>query len=654
MKNFKLLLSILIIPLFPGMINANEIILLSPDKNLELKVNTENAISFSVVFKNEPLLDNCLVSMNVNDNQTLGNGQKMVNKLVTSFDEEISVDVPTKSSVIRDVCNQLELEFEDNYSIVFRVYDNGVAYRFRTDYKNDLTVNSEEMNISFNGVYTAFFPEEESIMSHFEQSYKKMAITSIRKGHFCSLPVYFKNKNNKSILFTETALTDYPGMFISGTGENRVEAKFPAYVLKAVPDDQRPDRNEIITSEAQYIAKTSGKRSFPWRIFIVADKDIDIVQSSLAYQLAAPSKMKETGWIKPGKVAWDWWNANNIYGVDFESGCNNDTYKYYIDFASEFGLDYIILDEDWSKTSINVTEGNPEINVPELVEYGKKKNVGIILWTLWKPLEKDMENILDTYREWGVKGIKVDFMQRLDQYMVNYYERVAREAAKRNLLVDFHGAFKPAGLQRTYPNVLSFEGVKGLEHNKWSKDITPEHTVTLPYIRMVAGPMDFTPGAMDNAQDNNFFIRFTRPMSQGTRCHQIAMYVVYESPLQMLADNPSAYYKERECAAFISKIPVTWDETKVIDGKIGEYIVIARRKGNNWYIGAMTNWTPRELDIDLSFLSDGKYNIEMMQDGVNAEKTAIDYKRVRQTLDSVNIHIKLAKGGGFAAVISKE
>jgi alpha-glucosidase len=316
--------------------------------------------------------------------------------------------------------------------------------------------------------------------------------------------------------------------------------------------------------EADFIAKTSGKRVYPWRVFIISDDDRTFVESNLTFQLSKPSVLKNTTWIRPGRVAWDWYNANNIYGVDFKSGLNSSTYKYYIDFAAANGIEYVILDEGWTKSTTEILDFNPDIDVPELIRYGKEKGVEIILWALWKPLDANLAQILETYKSWGVKGIKVDFMQRSDQYMVNSYERIAKECARLELLVDFHGAFKPSGLRRTYPNVINYEGVKGSENNKWSKDITPDYNVTIPFIRMAAGPMDYTPGVMSNRQYTNYVVSFERPMSQGTRAHQVAMYVVYEAPLQMLCESPSRYYKEQETVDFIVKIPTTWDETIVL------------------------------------------------------------------------------------------
>jgi alpha-glucosidase len=625
----------------------------SPDSRLTVDVSFGEKILWTARYKGKIILENCPVSMTVNKDKQWGISPKVVHKNTRYISREIKPVVATKKAVINDDFNELSITCKDGYSIAFRAYNQGIAYRFETSMEGDIEVDAEEMEIHFRESALAYFPEEESFISHYERLYKKTTLESLSVTQFCSLPVFFRNPDNVNILFTEADLYDYPGMFLFGCAGNALIADFPKVILETTAPENSKDRDEIITKEAGYIAAVKGPRSFPWRVFYISDSFADILENDLVHQLSTPLKIESTDWIKPGKVAWDWWNANNVYGVDFESGLNTETYKYYIDFASAYGLEYIILDEGWTKTSTNLLECNPAIDVKELIRYGKEKNVGIILWILWKPLDQNMDQILDTYAQWGAKGVKVDFMQRTDQYMVKYYERVAIAAAKRKLLVDFHGAFKPAGLSRAYPNVISQEGVKGMENSKWSKDITPEHDVTLPFIRMVAGPMDFTPGAMNNAQENDFFPRFTVPMSQGTRCHQIAMYVVYESPLQMLCDNPSNYYHERECTEFIAQIPTTWDTTVVLQAEIADYIVIARRKADKWYIGAMTDWTPREFEISFSFLPEGNYNVVIMQDGINADKNAIDYKKVSSTVtDKSEMKIKLAKGGGWAAIVS--
>ncbi len=386
----------------------------------------------------------------------------------------------------------------------------------------------------------------------------------------------------------------------------------------------------------------------------LGQKDADLLTNQLVYQLAEPQEIADTHWIRPGKVAWDWWNANNLYGVDFRAGINTQTYKYYIDFASRMGLDYIILDEGWYKLG-DLLSVVPAMNVPELVEYGRQKHVRIILWVVWKTLEDQLEQALDQFQKWGVAGIKVDFMQRSDQWMVNYYWKIAAEAAKRKMLVDFHGAYKPSGLRRAYPNVITRESVMGLEHNKWSTDVTPTHDLMLPFIRMVAGPMDYTPGAMNNAQPANFRVIFNRPMSMGTRAHQVAMYVVYESPLQMLADSPSQYLKELECARFIARIPTTWDDTIPLQAGVGQYVALARKHGNTWYLGAMTNEKARELNLDLSFLGGGKYSADILEDGINADHFGCDYRKVTRTVSKADtLKVRLAPGGGWAAILTPD
>jgi alpha-glucosidase len=370
----------------------------------------------------------------------------------------------------------------------------------------------------------------------------------------------------------------------------------------------------------------------------------------MVYLLAKPSEVKDTSWIKPGKVAWDWYNANNIYGVDFKSGIDTQTYKYYIDFASKYGIEYIILDEGWYKLG-NVLEVVPAMNVEELVAYGKQKNVGIILWMVWKTLDDQFMPALEQFEKWGVKGLKVDFMQRDDQSVINFYYKLNREAAKRHMLVDYHGAIRPATMIRTWPNLINTEGVRGLEQNKWSKFANPEHNVTLPFTRMFLGPMDYTPGAMVNSgQERNFSAIFERPMSLGTRCHQLAMYVVYESPLQMLADSPSHYLKEPEVMEFLGPVPTVWDETRVLGAQMGDYVSVARRNGRDWYIGAMTDWTARDVEIDLSFLPAGSFRMSSFADGENADRYGSDYKKTVSGVDKkTRLKVHLMGGGGWTA-----
>ena len=627
--------------------------LTSPNTQLKLTMNIADELVWSVQFKGQTIIEKAAIGMSFSTQGTFGKNAKVKKHNQKFVSEIINVAVSHKDAIIKDEYNVLILSFKGDYQLELRAYDEGVAYRFIDTNKGSSQVVSEKMNLEFPKESRSLFPQEVSMYSHNERKYLDKALVEIGNEEFCSLPVLFSTPKAK-VLFTETDLTDYPGMFLKGNGSNEISTKFPNYVLEAIPSERGPDRNQTITKTANYIAQKTTKRSYPWRLFIISDDDRTFVESNLSYQLAAPSMIQDTDWIQPGKVAWDWYNANNISGVDFISGLNTATYKYYIDFAAANNISYVILDEGWTKSTTEILQFNPNMDVPELIRYGKEKGVELILWVLWKPLDEDMAKILETYKSWGVKGIKVDFMQRNDQYMVNSYERIAKECARLQLLVDFHGAFKPSGLRRKYPNVLNYEGVKGSENNKWSSEITPEHNVTIPFIRMAAGPMDYTPGAMINKQLKNYAISFERPMSLGTRAHQVAMYVVYEAPLQMLCESPSVYYKEQETVNFITKIPTTWDETRVLKGEVTKYIAIARRKGTQWFIGAMTNWDTRDFSLDLSFLSDGAYTIEIFQDGVNANRFAQDYKITSKTVTkSSKITAKLASGGGWSAIITK-
>ena len=623
--------------------------ILSPDDSIRLIISVEKIIQYSVIVDGRTILKPSPISMTLGNGQVIGLNPKVSDLTTKSVDENIIPVVKEKYNVIRDNYNELNLSLEGDYSIIFRVYNNGVAYRFSTSLSGIIEVVSEGTVFNFAGGNSVYYPEEKSFFSHNERVYLHMQLDTMAVGRLASLPVLVETEGLK-VLIAESALRDYPGMWVVSDGNNSLSATFPKYAL----EDKLPsnsDRNVPVTKSANFIAKTDGERSFPWRILAIAKSDADLVTNQLVYQLAEKLQIKDTDWIKPGKVAWDWWNYNNVYGVDFKAGVNTETYKYFIDFASRFGLQYIILDEGWYKLG-NLMEVVPEINMEELIAYGKEKNVGIILWVVWKTLDDQLEIALDQFAKWGIAGIKVDFMQRDDQKIVNYYWKIAAEAAKRKMLVDFHGAYKPSGLRRAYPNVISREGVKGLENNKWSKDITPTHNLTLPFTRMVTGPMDYTPGSMLNAQPKMYRIIRNRPMSMGTRAHQIAMYVIYESPLQMLADSPSNYLSELESTEFISKIPTVWDDTKVLEAKVGEYLIIARKNGSNWYIGAMTNEDAREFNIDFSFLSDGEYSVDIIKDGTNADRYAGDYsKEIRTISKKDSLKIKLAPGGGWSAIL---
>lgn len=631
-----------------GYSDAKDYKLTSPDGKIIVTVSPGPALRWSATFEGREIISSVKAGMILEDNKSLGTDEVVRKTVNGTINQVIEPVVAYKRSKITDNCNTLLITFKSGLSVHFRAYNDGVAYRFETAFKNELTIKSETTDISFPGGSFAWYPLEDSFMSHNERLFLYSSLDTIVQKHLASLPALFK-VNGADVLITESDIEDYPGMWLRGAGSGKLTGVHPAY-----PETEKTsgDRNVAVTATKDYIAQTTGTRSFPWRVFIIAGNDGQLVENDLVYRLAAPCRLTDTKWIKPGKVAWDWWNANNIYGVDFKSGVNNDTYKYYIDFASKNGIEYVILDEGWYKLG-NVIQEVPSINVAELVKYGQSKNVGIILWVVWKSLWDKMDEALTLYEKWGVKGVKVDFMQRDDQKIVNFYYEAARKAAEHHMLIDFHGAYKPDGLGRTYPNALTREGVKGLENSKWSKDITPGHDVTLAFTRMVAGPMDYTPGAMVNLERNNFNPVFTRPASQGTRVHQMALYVIYESPLQMLSDSPSNYMKEQECTDFIVRVPVVWDDIKVLDGKIGEYLLLARRSGNEWYVGGLTDWTPRELNLDLSFLPAGSFTMEVFRDGVNADRYSQDYKHIKSDVKTGDkVKIQLASGGGWIARIT--
>lgn len=634
---------------------AKEWKLYSPDKQTVILINVSDDIKWSVLRKGETLLTSSRIAMHLQGGVNWGVTPAVRTAKESSANTIIEAVVPVKSRLIPDIYNEIRLTFRGDYAVVFRAYNDGVAYRFETTVDDDkLVVQNETAEFNFQDNHRVFWPIETdtAFQSHFESLYKDSVLSGFNSRQHGALPFLIATAKNTSLLISEADLYDYPNMFLCGTGGAALRAKFPKVILEK---RQVRDRGIRITKLADYIAETKGRRTFPWRSIAIAESEKELLTTNLTYKLSTPNVLKDTEWIKPGKVAWDWWNANNIYGVDFKAGLNTATYKYYVDFASAYGLEYIILDEGWSRTTTDLMHPRNEIDLDELVKYADSKNVGVILWALWNPLDENMDAILDQFVKWGVKGIKVDFMARAEQYMVNYYERVAAAAAKRKLLVDLHGAYKPVGLNRKYPNVLSYEGVRGLENHKWSTDITPVHNVTLPFIRMAAGPMDYTPGAMLNANKKNFRIVYTEPMSQGTRAHQAAMYVVYESPLQMLADNPSNYLREPEYTKFISQIPAVWDTTIALHGKTGEYVAVARRNGKTWYIGAMTDWTARDLPVTLSFLNKKTYNIQVLQDGINSDEHAADYKiSTREVTGGESLMIKMNSGGGWCAVLTEK
>ena len=622
----------------------------SPDGVIVVDVRLGERIRYDVTVNESPVLKDSTLSLKI-DATTLGLTPRLKTATPRTHDGVLKPVVRQKAAELRDHYNELRLELDGGYAVVFRAYNEGVAYRWETALPAaEVKVFGEEVALNFTGDFFAYYPEEESFFSHTERLFLPRALGDLAAKNLASLPAVV-DANGIKIAVAESDVVEYPGLWLHGTSGNGLAGTFPPYPLE---EKLSGDRNFRVTKTADYIAITKGTRTYPWRLLGVARQDGELITNPLVYLLASPTTLTDTSWIKPGKVAWDWYNANNIGGVDFKAGINTATYKYFIDFASQHGIEYIVLDEGWYVLG-DLMKISPGMDVEEIIAYGKKKNVGVILWVVAKTLDDQLIPALDLFARWDVKGIKVDFMQRDDQPLMAFYHRVCAEAAKRKMLVDFHGSIRPALLTRTWPNLISTEGVRGNEWNKWSAHITPEHTVTLPFTRMFLGPMDFTPGAMLNASRQGFAKNHERPMSQGTRCHQLAMYAIYESPLQMLCDSPTNYLHEPECLEFLSAVPAVWDESRVLDARIAEYVAMARRSGKEWYCGAMTDWSPRELQIDLSFLPAGNFRLEEYHDGMNADRLASDYKKTtRIVTNATKLTLKLAEGGGWAARLRPE
>ncbi|GAB1415435.1 glycoside hydrolase family 97 protein [Paludibacter sp.] len=660
----KTSITLLLLFLSLSLLSQNQYSVKSPNGQLEIKITIDKKISYSVLHQGDILIYPSNISMQLEDGRAFGVASK-VKSVKRNKINQIILSPIYKKSEMHDFYNELVVTFKDNFDLVFRAYNEGTAYRFTASQKNDFVVKSEEASFNFGNnknAYISYVKQnlesfESQLFNSFENVYKQTSINDWDKKNLSFLPLLVEMENEKKIVISEADLFDYPGMFLYNGGANSCLTGYFATHPKTVVQGGHNMLQELVQERENYIAKCKAKTNFPWRIIAVSAQDKELLDNDLVYKLASPNRVKDVSWIKPGKVAWDWWNNWNLYGVDFQTGINNTTYKAYIDFASKNNIEYVILDEGWAvNKKADLFQVIPEINLEELIKYGNERNVGLILWAGYYALNKDIEKVCKHYSKMGIKGFKVDFMDRDDQEMVNFHNRTAEIAANYHLLIDFHGTYKPTGLQRTYPNVINYEGVYGLENMKWDNTVDQvTYDVTVPFIRMVAGPMDYTQGAMKNANKANYRAVLTEPMSQGTRCRQLAQYIIFEAPLTMLCDSPSNYEREPESTNFIASVPTVWDETIALDGKLGEYIVIARRKGNDWYVGAMTDWNKRDIQLNLSFLSGNNYRAEIFKDGVNAGKAARDYKK--ETIDvpvDKKLEISLASGGGCVVKIIKK
>ncbi len=637
---------------------AKDLTLASPNGKIAVTVNIGSTVSWKASCAGTEILAPSEISMTFQNGEVIGRNPKLRKSSVKTVDEIIPT-VAYKKAKVTDRYNELTLYFR-NYSLCFRAYDDGVAYRWITDFKTkgDVIVESEQADFCFAGnnqeVTVGYVRADKNDVytQSFENEYQTIPLKEMSDFWPAFAPILVGMPNGIKVAITDADLMDYPGMFLKHTGETRLSGDFAPYVSKEVQGGHN-NLQSLVVERAGYLARTTGKRAYPWRVMIVAEEDKELLNSDMVYKLASPCRIADPSWIKPGKLAWDYWCAWNIYGVDFRAGVNTETYKYFIDFASANKIEYVLLDEGWAK-STDIMTPVEDIDLPEIIEYARRKNVSILLWAGWLPLDQKMDEALKHYSTLGVKGFKVDFMDRDDQRVVNFCTRLAEKAAEYHLLIDFHGCYKPTGLQRTYPNVINFEGVYGMEYLKGDYPDMPRNDVTIPYLRMLAGPVDYTPGAMVNATRDSYKGIWATPMSQGTRAHQVALYVVFEAPLVMLADSPNNYKKEQETTDYLTQIPTTFDETVALAGKVGEYAAIARRKGDIWYVGAITNWDEREVTLDFSFLSQGLWKAEVFGDGINADRNGNDYKLTEQNIVSgKKLKVKMAPGGGWCAVISR-
>ena len=640
----------------------NDYVLASPDGKLQVMVETGDGIHYSLVHDGDLLVGRSEIGMYMTDGSMFGGLEQVKKASTRGVDQTIKAILYKKAEVV-DKFNELTLKFKE-FSLVFRAYDDGMAYRFVSHKEEPYNVDHETAEFNFAkdwnmwAAYVAQHTEslESQYYNSFENTYSYTPLSSWNKERLAFLPLMVEGPRGKKVVVTESDLIDYPGMYLyNEKGDKNLSARFAPY-----PNEVRQGGHNNLQLEVRsrqpYIAKCVGNEKFPWRIIAVSEDDVQMADNDMVYRLARPADTTiGWNWVKPGKVAWDWWNDWNIAGVDFKSGINTETYQHYIDFASANGIEYVILDEGWAVNgAADLFQVVPEIHLEKLVKYASERNVGLILWAGYWAFDRDMEKVCKHYSNMGIKGFKIDFMDRDDQHMVQFHQRAAMTAARYKLMVDFHGTYKPSGLNRTYPNVINYEGVHGLEQMKWSPASVDQVTydVTFPFIRMMAGPVDYTQGAMRNATRSNYHPVYNEPMSQGTRCRQLAQYVVFESPLNMLCDSPSNYSKETECMEFISTVPTVWDETRALCGEVGKYIAMARRSGEEWYAGGMTDWNERTLTLDLSFLPQGVYSVELYRDGVNADRRASDYKKEVFDLPLNGLlKVKMAPGGGFAAKI---
>ena len=628
-------------------------VLSSPDGTLKVEISVGNELAYQVMHGNDTILSHSNIGLVLENGTIVGKTPRITGERRRKIKDNIESPFYRFKEFVA-TGNELDLKLKGGFGIIFRAYNEGVAYRFYTTQSSDIIIKEEQAEFNFKEDYTAYLPYTTNDKKPMAMAYQNVYdVTPLSKAQpkLAFLPVTVDCGSVKLTLL-ESDLEAYPGMFVqSQQGKYGLKGVFAPYPAKT---DFYPWRKqEYVTETTDFISRSRGSRSYPWRVLAITEKDTDMPVNNLVYALASPNRIGDTSWVKTGKVAWDWWNDWNLKGVPFKAGINMDTYKYYIDFASRNGIEFIVLDEGWyDPKSGDMLTVIPELDLPELIAYGKSKGVEIVLWTVFNVLDSQLEAACKKYADMGIKGFKVDFLDRDDQTAVEMVYRIAEMTARYKLTLDLHGIYKPTGINRTYPHIINFESVFGMEEVKWTdiKNNMPLYDVTFPYIRMMAGPVDYTPGAMRNATKADWRAMYYTPASMGTRCHQLAAYIVHDSPFTMLCDAPTNYLNEQECVDFIASLPVEVDSTFIASGELGKYIVTVRKKDVNWYIGGMTNWDERDVQLDFSFLPEGmSYTAVLFKDGVNANKQAEDYRKETIRIDKDSrLTLHLASGGGFA------
>jgi alpha-glucosidase len=632
----------------------------APTQPLEAVIRADDTLTLEVRYHGKSLARTPAVGLDVDGHLRANALPRLSGSARRSMNESIRPVVAEKRAVIPDRYNELRLSFGPKLAATFRAYDDGVAYRFETAIDGEVIVRNESAGLRLakgDSIWIALVncrtePGVDCFQSSYEENYRQLAADAVPNARLAYLPITVQTAAGY-VGFTESDLRDYPGLWLRRVpGEPALAGDFARYPLEEQVFGGE-FRQSLVTRRADYLARTSGTRSFPWRVLMVSPDAAGLLGNDLVYRLASPLELQDVAWIRPGQSTEEWITSRLLYGVDFTSGLNTATYRHYIDFAAEYGVEYMMFDAGWSDAGDN-TRLNPDIDAPGLIAYANGKGVGVLLWNEAHALAGNLEQALDRYAAWGARGIMVDFMDRDDQPMLQFQERLARAAAKRHLVVNLHGVAKPTGLQRAYPNLLTREAVLGHEYNMWSDRVTPDHALTVPFVRMLAGPMDWEGGAMLNGTQKTFRVVGDQPMSQGTRTQQLAQYVIYDSPLQYLAGTPSAYRAEPEFTRFLGGIPTTWDETRPLQGEIGDYVVVARRAGDSWYVAAMTDWTARKLEVPLSFLPPGEYTATIVADGKNADRYGADYTiESRSVGPRLSLPIELAPGGGYVVRLTR-